>query len=61
MNIRKSCVVTREMERRLSTHKEKENVEYEECSRQYERNKSEPTLKIALIQKEGNNCVYVHM
>ena len=49
------------MERSLSAHKEKDNVEYEECSRQYERNKLEPTLKIALIQKEGNNCVYVHM
>lgn len=61
MNIRKSWVVTREMERGLSTHKEKDNVEYEERSTQHERNKSEPTLKIALIQKEGNNCVYVHM
>ena len=30
-------------------------------AQQYERNKSEPTLKIALIQKEGNNCFYVHM
>ena len=61
MNMRKSWVVTREMERGLSTHKEKDNVEYEERSTQHARNKSEPTLKIALIQKEGNNCVYVHM
>ena len=61
MNIRKSWVVTREMERGLSTHKEKDDVEYEERSTQHERNKSEPTLKIALIQEEGNNCVYVHM
>ena len=37
------------MERGLSTHKEKDDVEYEERSTQHERNKSEPTLKIALI------------
>ena len=61
MNIRKSWVVTREMERGLSTLKEKDDVKYEERSTQHEKNKSKPTLKIALIQKEGNNCVYVHM